>query len=164
MTWSYNLDDLATNEKDQVRLEIGDTDINNQLLQDQEILQAISVENNFWGSAARSCEMISRFFAGKADVRLGRSMQLTYTKMATQYQEMAARLRSKSGGVNVPWVGGMSVAEKVAYATTSDYVQPLFTKTMMQNPWTGGYTSDSLIPTGGGAEGLGWDVNVEFGG
>lgn len=164
MTWTYDLADLSTSERDQIRLEIGDTDINNQLLQNEEIDHALLVEANFWGASARCCEMISRFFAGKADVRIGRAMQLTYTKMATQYQDMASRLRAKASGVNVPWVGGMSVGDKVAYATTSDYVQPIFTKTMQQNPWTGGYTSDSLIPTGGGAEGLGWDLNVEFGG
>lgn len=160
MTWTYTVSDLATNEKDQIRLEIGDTDISNQLLQDEEITHAIAVENNFWGAAARSCEMISRFFAGKADVRLGRSMMITYTKMALQYQEMAARLRSKAGGVNVPWVGGMTVSEKVSYATESGLVQPIFTKTMQQNPWTGGYTSDSLIPVGGGTEGVGWTDGI----
>lgn len=155
-SWTYNPDDLATNPIDQVRLEIGDTDPNDQLLQNAEIVYAATQENSFWGTCARCCEMISRFYARKADVKLGRSMQITYTKMFQQYQEMASRLRSKSSGVNVPWVGGMFVVDKINYAQQSGLVQPIFTLTQQQNPWTGGYTSDSLLPVGGGEYGIGF--------
>lgn len=48
-----------------------DTDSNAPLLNDDEITQAIAVEQNFWG-AARCCEIISRQFLRKADVRIGR--------------------------------------------------------------------------------------------
>lgn len=146
MTFTYNLADLATSEKDQVRLEIGDTDVNRQLLQDEEIAQFIAVERNFWSAAARACEAISRLFLSRADVRLGRSMQITYTKMADAYAAMACRLRAKALGTTPPWVGGMSVSDKVAYNQDTDLLAPLFGKTMMENPWTGGYTSDSLGP------------------
>ena len=146
MTWSYNLADLATSEKDQVRLEVGDTDVNRQLLQDEEIDQFITVERNFWAAAARACEAISRLFMSRADVRLGRSMQIAYVKMAGQYTTMACKLRAKALGTTPPWVGGMSVSDKIAYNQDSDLVAPLFSKTMQENPWTGGYTSDSLGP------------------
>ena len=146
MTWSYNLADLATSEKDQIRLEIGDTDVNRQLLQDEEIEQFIIVERNFWSVAARACEAISRLFMSKADVRLGRSLMVTYTKMADQYATMAAKLRAKALGTTPPWIGGMSVSDKIAYNQDTDLLAPLFTKSMQENPWTGGYTSDSLGP------------------
>lgn len=156
MSWTYDPADLDTNPVDQIRLEIGDTDPNDQLLQNSEIVYAATQEDTFWGTCARCCEMISRFYARKADVRLGRSMQITYTKTFSQYQDMAARLRIKAGGTSVPFVGGMFVVDAVNYAQQSGLIQPIFTKTMMQNPWTGGYTSDSLLPVGGGEFGIGF--------
>ena len=148
MTWTYNLGDLATSEKDQVRLEIGDTDINRQLLQAVDIACAETVERDFWGTCARCCEMIYRVLLSKADVRLGRSMQIQYTKSAEQYLAMAKSLRQKALGTTPPFVGGMSVSAKQAYDQDTDIVAPIFAKTMQTNPWTGGYTSDSTPPVG----------------
>lgn len=158
MTWTYLLSDLATSEKDQIRLEIGDTDTNNQLLQDEEIAQAILVERNFWCAAARCCEMISRVFLAKFDVKLGRNMEITYSKAAAQYQAMAVAFRRKSLGTRVPWVGGMSVADKQTYSQNTDIVGAAFTRTMGENPWTGGYTPDSLGPAPTSED----DAYVEF--
>lgn len=152
MTWTYNLADLSTNEKDQIRLEIGDTDEQSQLLQDEEIEQAISVERNFWSASARCCEMISRLFLRRADVKLGRAMMVTYTKMAEQYLMMAASLRKKGLGTVSPYVGGMSVSEKLTQMRNPDIVAPLFTKTMQQNPYAIPYTTDSTDPVGGGEQ------------
>ncbi len=150
MTWTYDLADLSTNEKDQIRLEIADTDINDQLLQDEEIEQAILVERDFWSASARCCEMISRIFLRKADVRLGRMMMITYTKMAEQYLMMAKCLRKKALGTVVPYIGGMTIADKIAIANNQGLVAPDFTKTMMMNPWAAPYTTDSLDPVAEG--------------
>lgn len=147
MTWTYDLTDLATSEKDQIRLEIADTDDQYQLLQDEEINHNITVERNFWSAAARSCEQISRIFARKADVSLGRAMRVDYSKMAAQYMKMAALLRKKGLGTVVPYAGGVLMADKATIMGDSGLVAPQFTKTMMQNPWTGGYSTDSLPPT-----------------
>jgi hypothetical protein len=66
VTWSYSPSDLATNPVDAVRLEIGDTDPNDQLLQNQEIVYAATQETGFWGTCARCCEMIERFYMRNA--------------------------------------------------------------------------------------------------
>lgn len=151
MTWTYDLSDLSTNEKDQIRLEIGDTDEQAQLLQDEEIVQAISVERNFWSASARCCEMISRLFLRRSDVKLGRALSVTYTKMAEQYLNMAILLRKKALGSGVvPYVGGMSVSQKILQANNPDIVAPLFTKTMMESPYAAPYLTDSTPPVGGG--------------
>lgn len=150
--------DLSTNEVDQIRLEIADTDPQYQLLQNEEIQHAINVERNFWSAAARCCEMISRQFLRKADVRLGRAMMVTYTKMAEQYLQMAAILRKKGLGTVAPYVGGMSVSQKIVQAQNTDIVAPLFTKTMMENPWAAPYTTDSLPPVGGDEEPVEMDI------
>lgn len=125
-----------TSDLDKVRLEIADTDSTAQLLQDDEILFFISVEANLWGAAARCCEQISRQFARKADVRIGRGgTTLTYSTAAKQYMEMAAALRKRAIGLNVPWSGGTSVDDKLALASDPSKVQPLFTKGMQNSPW-----------------------------
>ncbi len=163
MAFTFNLADLATSEKDQIRVELQDTDVNNQRLQDEEILQAIAVERNFWSAAARCAEWIARGYLFKADVRLGRSMQVQYTKMSEQYLLMAKSLRQKALGTTPPFVGGMSVSDKIAYNQDTDIVAPLWTKTMMESPWTGGYTSDSLAPVGnsGGDNDSGLDNDID---
>ncbi len=144
--WSYDPDALATSTLFQVRLEIGDTDSAAPLLQDEEIVQAISVEASFWGAAARCCEIISRQFLRKADVRIGRGgTSLTYSTAAKQYADMAAALRKRSIAMNPPWAGGTSKEDKRQLAEESDAVQPIFTKTMEGNPRVGGQSSDSVI-------------------
>lgn len=157
MTWTWDPSLLATSQLMQVRAEIQDVDTNNQLLSDEEINYFGTVEMNFWGAAARSAEVVSRGFLRKADVRLGRAMQLTYSKMAQQYLDMAKSLRMKALGANVPWVGGMSISDKVIYLQNPDNYPAIFTKTMQENPWTGGYTPDSIWPTSVGA----WQVDEQ---
>lgn len=151
MGWTYNLAELATNEIYQVRAEIQDTDPRDQQLQDEEIAYAISQERNMWAASARCAEQIGRKVLRKADVKLGRSMQVTYTKMADQWFQMARMLRAKAMGTVVPYVGGMSVTDKIGIAENLDLVSPSFTRTMQENPWVGGYTTDSGAPIGGSA-------------
>lgn len=150
MTWTYNVAQLATSELYQVRLEIQDTDSTNELLQDEEIDRALSVESNFWGAAARCCEILARRFLAKADVRLGRALAVTYSKMAEQYAAMATSLRGKAiAGTAAPWVGGMLVSDKEMYREQTNLVQPIFARDMQENPWAGGYTSDIGSTEGG---------------
>lgn len=151
MTWTYNTAALATSPKDQVRLEIGDTVQTAPLLQDEEIQQAITVELNIWGAAARCCEIISRQLLRKADVRIGRGgTSLTYSAAAKQYTDMAAALRAKASAMHAPWAGGTSNTAKDSAAADSDLVQPIFTKTMQGNPWVGGQGSDTPSNDGQG--------------
>ncbi len=158
MSWTYDPTQLSTNEVYAVRLEIGDVDPQNQQLADEEITYAIGQERNLWAASARCCEMIYRVVLRKADVRLGRNMQVIYTKMAQQYLDMARALRCKAMGTVVPYVGGMNVADKQTIADNDSLVAPAFTREMQQNPWTGGYTSDSLGPTESGED----DSGAEF--
>lgn len=144
--WSYNPAELATNEIYQIRAEIQDSDSQNQRLQDEEIAYAISTERNMWCAAARCSEMISRAYLAKADVKLGRAMMVTYTKMADQYKTMACELRRKSLGTIIPYAGGTLILDKVAIAQDSSLVGPAFTRNIQENPWTGGYTPDTLPP------------------
>ena len=44
------------------------------------------------------------------------------------------------------------MSDKLLYLQDGDIVAALFTKTMLENPWTGGYTSNSLPPVGNTAQ------------
>lgn len=143
MAWTYDPSKLATSELMQVRAEIQDTNVNNQQLLDEEILYALSVERNMWAAAARCSEMLGRRLLMRADVKLGRSMQVIYTKAATQFFMQARMLRCKANGSVAPYVGGMTMADKQTIETDSSLLAPKFTKNMMENPWVGGYTTDS---------------------
>src|SRR5215831_9396108 len=129
MAWSYDPSQLASSELYQVRAEIQDTNVNNQMLLDEEITYAISVERNMWAAAARCSEMIGRRLLMKADVKLGRSMQVIYTKAAEQYFSQARLLRCKSMGTVAPYVGGMTIADKQSIEQDGALVAPNFTKT-----------------------------------
>ena len=127
-----------TTDLDKVRLEIGDTDPNAQLLADDEILYLITQERNLWGSAARCCEVISRNFLRKADVRIGRGgTTLTYSTAAKQYAEMATAFRKRANGMNAPWSGGRSIDDKNTLAQDPSLVQPLFSKTLFNDSLAG---------------------------
>lgn len=101
------------------------------------------MEQNFWGTCARCCEVIARVLLMKADVRLGRNLYLLQTKTAAQYEEMGRRLRTKALGTQVPWVGGMNVTDKQTYADNAAIVQPAFTRSMDTDPFVGALSSDS---------------------
>lgn len=143
MAWTYDPSKLTTSTLYQVRAEIQDTNVNNQMLLDEEINYALSVERNMWAAAARCSEMIGRRFLMRADVKLGRSMQVLYAKSAKQFFDQARMLRCKANGSVAPYVGGMKVSDKETIETDSSLIAPQFTKQMMQNPWVGGYTTDS---------------------
>ena len=95
-TWTYDASDLASSEKDQIRLLTGDTDSQAWLLADQEIEFAISESRNVWAAAAQCAENIGFLFTRRVDVKLGRSMQIAYSKTAAQYFALAKWLRAKS--------------------------------------------------------------------
>lgn len=149
-TWSYDPALVGTNEVDTIRLICGDTDSQAWLLANEEIQWSINTQRNLWAAAAQCAENIAMLFTRRVDVKLGRAMQIAYSKTAAQYFERARWLRMKSMGTVVPYVGGASVADKQAQMNDPALVAALFTKTMMESPWTGGYSSDSLAPVGNG--------------
>lgn len=146
MAWTYDPSQLDTSPLYQVRFEISDTSSAAPQFQDEEIQHALNVEGgDTLGAAARCCEALSRAFLRKADVRIGRGgTSLTYSTQAQQYAEMAAALRNRANAsAGGPWAGGQSQSEKETAATDVDLVQPIFTKTMMDNPRVGSQGSDT---------------------
>ena len=94
MTWTY-IDTLATN-RDRIRFLIGDTDTNNQLLSDDEIVWVVTQEENVYGAAATACRAI----AGKLAREISRSSEGFSKSLSDQYRhytELAETLDAKRG-------------------------------------------------------------------
>lgn len=90
MPWTYGGDPSA-NSRDKVRFLIGDTDTNNQLLQDAEIQFLLSEWNsNAYVSAAHACDALAAKFAAKSDY----SRSVGELSLSTQFGQQADRYRS----------------------------------------------------------------------
>ena len=126
MSFSYNPANLATEDKDGVRFFLGDTDSLSPLLQDEEIVYALSQRGNRYGATGMCARALaaqfSRLVSTSAD---GVSAQLNqksqqFLKLAQEYEVKAARLYS------TPTCGGISVADGQAVAANTDRVPDIF--------------------------------------
>jgi hypothetical protein len=127
MTWSYSTTDLLTSPKDQVRFLVGDTNANDEQLQNEEILFSLNVRASIWGAAATCCESISASLSRRADTTTG-ELRTMYSNLSRAYHARAMAYETKSvemGGA-LPFVGGISIAQKILAETDLDRVQPVF--------------------------------------
>ena len=126
--WDYN--PALSTQRDLVRYLVQDTLIADQLMQDEEIAAALSMNPNPRMAAAEIADRIALQFARRVTTRVG-DTQVNYSDRAQQYSALARKLRQDAAlrGA-MPYAGGISVAEKQTYAAASDRVQPAFTRTM----------------------------------
>jgi hypothetical protein len=132
MTWTYSLATLATTPKDQVRLAIGDTGSPNpvtngvsQLMQDEEINFYLSLRSSIFGAAAECCRTLAAQFALLASYAAG-DTKISYTGVAQAYAIRAQQFDMRSSMTCLPYVGGISVADKENNEDNPDLVVPQF--------------------------------------
>jgi hypothetical protein len=151
-SWTYS-GNPASSVKDAVRFEIQDTNANAQLLQDAEIVYAISQEapntppseGEVLSASARCMEVLQRLFAAQADTEIG-SLKETYSKQAEVYAKRASELRKRAQGMHAPWAGGLSESEKQVREENTDRVPPLFKKGQFSSPYAGNESGAPLRP------------------
>lgn len=138
--FTYDPTLLATMPFMQVRLLIGDTDPNEQLMQDEEIIWELSNEsNNIFRAAWRLAENIAAEFSRMADTAIGmRSLQLHASQKSAQYTSLSRRLRLRAAvrGVGI-YAGGISVSDKEANDLNTDREPPFFSRELQDFPGTG---------------------------
>lgn len=148
MSWSYS-GDPSSSDIDAVRFTIQDTNSQAQLLQDLEIAFVILQETgaaatspavvtgaSLYAAAAGCLETVAKGFLAQADTQVGQ-LKITSTKRALQYQQEARALRARAQGYYSPYAGGQSITEKLAFNADQDSVKPEFSRSQMNNPWTG---------------------------
>ena len=130
MPWSYSKDPTAS-DLDAVRFLIQDTDTNRQLTTDEEILWAISQEDNIYMAAAAVADAIGSRSANVKRKKVG-NLEIEYD--AEHWKKMAARLRNRGCAYKKPSAGGISIADKDVLENNTDWPTPDFQKGMFDNP------------------------------
>lgn len=157
MVWSYS-GNPADSAVDAVRFLTGDTDTNDQLLDNEEIAWT---NNQVTGSdtattalyevSYRCMVAIASKFSRLADQSVG-DLKVDMFQKATNAREQAALLKQQAlreGSTPVPYAGGISVSDKQIDQENSDIVQPYFSR----GQWTNsrGGANDVIADYGAGA-------------
>lgn len=130
--WNYG-GNPADSSRDAVRFLVGDTNSNDPLLDDLEVDYLLSVEGSVHKAAIAACygiaAMLARDFEGNlASCRPSEKPGQAYLELAKRLEAQAASKRTV-----VPFVGGISDADKQARAADADQVRPAFLRDMHRN-------------------------------
>jgi hypothetical protein len=129
--FTYDPTTVATSPLSFVRLQIGDTDPTDVLLDDDEITPLLAAEPTAF-AAATAAEMIAAKFTRRVDKQVGK-LRLNSTQRAQAYFTLATRLRAQAArGPLTPYAGGQSIDEKEGLVEDDDRVEPSFTVDTME--------------------------------
>lgn len=143
MAWTYSGDPAGSN-RDEVRFLCGDTDTNDQLVNDAEIAWAITEEGNNQAAAANICEHLASKFARKVDKTVGPT-KLLMSQKSTAFAERANELRGRVAVIGAtPYAGGISIADKQTYEDDTDRVEPFFGRRQFDHPGTSQYFESAV--------------------
>lgn len=135
MTWTYT-GNPAASPKDAVRFRVGDTDFDDQLLQDEEILYLLGTEATVIQAAARAADGIAARFSRLSDKAVG-DLRISFSQKSAQYRQLAMDLRSEAGiSMAIPFAGGISRSQKETQEADADRVQPSFKVGLDDHPGT----------------------------
>lgn len=127
MAFSYS-GDPSTSPKDGVRFLVEDTNAQDPQLNDAEIQFLLNQYTNIFKAAAYAARSIMSKYARQVDKSVG-DLRLSYSQRQKAYQEMFEDLlRQAANRTSLPWVGGISHAERQTAELDTDLVKPKFTK------------------------------------
>lgn len=147
MTWTYSSTSIST-DLAKVRLLVGDTNTNDQLLTDEEVAYFQTLDTDLRLVAARCCDAIVAKLSRNID-RSNLGMSATRSQSIQHYMDLADRLRkeARSAGANPIAApdnfGGPSQADVDGYNEDTDR-GPLFYRGMNDTPGV-----SSAVPFGG---------------
>lgn len=130
--WSYDETSLGTSTADErlnsVRLLVGDTDTNDQQVQNEEIAFALSQNgNNIYYAASWIARTIASKYARYVDTDLDGQLSESYSDLQTHYTKLAQTLdfqgKKLSGGLGMA-AGGISKARMEVVEDLEDRVKP----------------------------------------
>ena len=127
MSYTYS-GDPATSLADRVRFLMQDT-ADPGLITDSELAWVLIEEgSNPYSAAAALCLVVARRYAGKSGSRSIGDVSITYGDLSKTYADLALTLTSRSGrfAVPVPYLGGLSQADKDANDGNGDHVERYF--------------------------------------
>jgi hypothetical protein len=138
MTASYDIAQLATSAKDQIRFALGDTDIEDFQLQDEEILFAYGLRGNVWGATAMCAEALAAKYSRLTSISADGVSQALNQK-AVQFRAIAAEYQRKEVVYRaVPTLGGVSISDMWQVLANLDRVPDIFRIGINDDPPTDG--------------------------
>ena len=136
MAWSYDEGNLNTSDTlgrlNAVRLLIGDTDTNDQQVQDEEIVFGLAqANNNVYSAGAWVCRTIAAKYSRNVDSEISGALKESSSQLQAHYLELAEALEyqaQKTGGLLGVKAGGITrnTVDTVREDTTR--VRPAFNK------------------------------------
>ena len=130
MAFSYDETALDV-ELNRIRLEIGDTDSNRPLLEDEEIEQVSSEYDSFNQKVGKCFRLICSLFASEPKSVRIEGFSENYADAYAYYKDLAAQYELLGGGG--PWAGSIDVAFKEATELDTSLVSPSFKRGMHDN-------------------------------
>jgi CTP synthase (UTP-ammonia lyase) len=142
MAWSYdatNLGTASTAERiNSVRLLVGDTDTNDQQVQNEEITFALNQTNdNVYYAAAWAARTIAAQYSRRVTQNLSGALSADYSDLQEHYTSLAETLEhqgKKSGAVVGIKAGGISIAIVDNVRQNTDRIAPSFRRDRFRNP------------------------------
>lgn len=136
MTWNYS-GRPGSSDRDQVRFLMGDTDADEPLMPDEEILFAISEQANLKLAAAMCLRALAALYSRKVTNKVG-DVSSNCSDLAKAFKERADELdplgqATMSSNLVLPSFGGLSISEKDSLDEDTNAVQPYFKRDMGDN-------------------------------
>mgnify|MGYP000117679948 FL=1 len=135
MAWSYDEGNLNTSDTlgrlNAVRLLIGDTDTNDQQVQDEEIVFGLAqANNNVYSAGAWVCRTIAAKYSRNVDSEISGALKESASQLQDHYNSLADNLEyqgQKLGGLGIA-AGGIRVSTVDGVRTNTNRVKPEFNK------------------------------------
>jgi hypothetical protein len=129
MAWSYSVNPEGNN-RDAVRLLIGDTDTNDQQLQDEEVdyflsLFGVAGASRVVPAAIRCCEALAAKYARQVDTT-NQGLSVDASKRSEHYRKLADDLRDLETTVAEVFLGGSKFSEAKKMDENTDLIPPVF--------------------------------------
>lgn len=147
---SANYEPELTDDVSKVRFALGDTDVENPLLSDEEITAKIAEGASILMTSAELADSIAARYARRVSISID-GASFSYGELSRSYSALAQRLRARAtnedGGLGSPVVTGISISDMDAVDANTDRVPSQFKIGQFDNtPRQGGGT------IGGGSE------------
>jgi hypothetical protein len=132
MAWTYDLTNLGGNRIAQVRLKLGDTDVSDPQLQDEEIDVLLDQTSSIDGAALLGARLLAARYARSVDKWVG-DLKILASQRHRAYLDLADKLSATGIAYGMPSAGGIRVSEKETQAENDDLVSPSFVRGQHDN-------------------------------
>ena len=149
MSWSYDSADLSTStlsgQLNSTRFLLGDTNTNDQQVENEEVLFALAQNGyNVYKAAAWLARSLAAKYAKKVDIDLDGALSGAYSQLQEHFYALAGQLETMANKSGSGWsvkAGGISKTRVGVVRSDTDRVEPAFRRDRFLNPQdTDGYS------------------------